>query len=63
VGRVEGARTLAHSPAVAAVRALGDAVPGLRGTGAVDTAPLARPVRPDVVATLDGSTDETEVIG
>lgn len=61
VGRVGAARTLAHSPAVAAVRALGDAVPGLRGTGAIDTAPLARPVRPDVVSTLDGAANATEV--
>jgi parallel beta-helix repeat protein len=61
VGRVDGARTLAHSPAVGAVRALGDAVPGLRGTGAVDTAPLARPVRPDVVAGLNGTANATGV--
>jgi len=61
VGQVGAARTLAHSPAIAAVRALGDAVPGLRGTGAVDTAPLARPVRPGVVAALDGPANATEV--
>jgi parallel beta-helix repeat protein len=61
VGRMDAARTLAHSPAVAAVRALGDAVPGLRGTGAVDTAPLARPVRPEVVSALDGAANATEV--
>ncbi|MFC6938898.1 NosD domain-containing protein [Salinirubellus sp. GCM10025818] len=61
VGRVGGARTLAHSPGLAAVRALGEAVPGLRGTGALDTAPLARPVRPEVVAALNRSTDATEV--
>jgi parallel beta-helix repeat protein len=61
VGQVGAARTLAHSPAIAAVRALGDAVPGLRGTGAVDTAPLARPVRPGVVAALDGPANGTEV--
>jgi parallel beta-helix repeat protein len=59
VGRVGGARTLAHSPALGAVRALGEAVPGLRGTGAVDTAPLARPVRPDVVSALEERTNAT----
>lgn len=63
VGQVGAARTLAHSPAVAAVRALGEAVPGLRGTGAIDTAPLARPVRPDIVARLNETTDGTEVTG
>lgn len=54
VHRVTGATTLAESPALAALRALQGAVPGLRATGVVDEAPLADPVRPEVLAELDG---------
>lgn len=52
VGDVSGASTLANSPALAALRALQGAVPGLRPTGVVDEAPLAEPVRPEVVANV-----------
>jgi nitrous oxidase accessory protein NosD len=45
-----GAPTLSQSPAVVALRAASDVVPGLRGTGVVDAAPRARPVRPAVLA-------------
>ncbi|MFQ3295208.1 MAG: nitrous oxidase accessory protein NosD, partial [Natrialbaceae archaeon] len=44
--------TLALSPAVNVVRWHGDHVPGLRSTGVVDTAPLAEPARPAVVANV-----------
>ncbi len=49
VGEAPGAGTLAHSPALSAVRALQGVVPGLRPTGVVDEAPRAEPVRPGVV--------------
>ncbi|WP_458207981.1 NosD domain-containing protein [Haladaptatus sp. NG-SE-30] len=52
VNDVTGARTLADSPALAAIRALQGTVPGLRPTGIVDEAPLAEPVRPAVVANV-----------
>jgi nitrous oxidase accessory protein NosD len=47
-----GIHTLALSPAVNVVRWHGDHVPGLRSTGVVDTAPLAEPARPAVVANV-----------
>jgi len=50
VDEVSGAKTLANSPALSALRALQGVVPGLRPTGVVDEAPLADPVRPAVVA-------------
>jgi nitrous oxidase accessory protein NosD len=49
VHRASGAPTLARSPAVVALRGLSDLVPGLRGTGVIDTAPLADPVRSGAV--------------
>ncbi|WP_128477159.1 NosD domain-containing protein [Halorussus pelagicus] len=45
-----GAKTLAESPALSALRALQGLVPGLRPTGVVDEAPLAEPVRPGALA-------------
>jgi nitrous oxidase accessory protein NosD/nitrous oxide reductase accessory protein NosL len=50
--RAGGIHTLALSPAVSVLRWQGNAVPGLRATGVVDTAPLAEPARPDVVANV-----------
>jgi nitrous oxidase accessory protein NosD len=55
VGRVAGAGTLARSPAVASLHALGDVLPGLQGTGVLDTRPLARPVRPAALAALNAT--------
>jgi nitrous oxidase accessory protein NosD len=51
-GRSAGAAALAESPAVAVVRGFQRAVPGLRAEGAIDPAPLARPVRPEVLERL-----------
>jgi nitrous oxidase accessory protein NosD len=45
-----GARTLARSPAVGVLRGVQSAVPGLRSTGVVDTAPRVDPARPDVLS-------------
>ena len=50
--RASGSHTLALSPAVSVLRWQGNAVPGLRATGVVDTAPLADPARPGVVANV-----------
>ena len=50
--RASGSHTLALSPAVNVLRWQGNAVPGLRATGVVDTAPLADPARPGVVANV-----------
>ncbi len=58
-GRSAGAATVAHSPAVAAMRGFQRAVPGLRAEGAIDPAPLARPVRPEVLARLGVDTGVT----
>ncbi|MFC7095863.1 NosD domain-containing protein [Halobaculum marinum] len=55
-----GAWTLAHSPAVALTRGLGGAVPGLRATGVVDTAPRLTPVRPAVLAAARANDTATE---
>ncbi|MFW6376421.1 MAG: NosD domain-containing protein [archaeon] len=52
--RASGIHTLALSPAVSVHRWQGNAVPGLRATGVVDTAPLADPTRPRVVANVTG---------
>jgi parallel beta-helix repeat protein len=56
VDRAAGARTLAHSPALAGVRVVRALVPGLGETGVVDTAPLARPVHPERVAAYRNET-------
>jgi nitrous oxidase accessory protein NosD/nitrous oxide reductase accessory protein NosL len=45
-----GARTLARSPAIGLIREVQGAVPGLRSTGVVDSAPRVRPARPEVLA-------------
>jgi nitrous oxidase accessory protein NosD len=47
-----GARTLAQSPAVGVLRGVQSAVPGLRSTGVVDTAPRVDPARPEVLAAV-----------
>jgi nitrous oxidase accessory protein NosD len=59
VDEADGAPSLARSPAIATLRALQDSVPGLRATGVLDDAPLARPVRPETLAALN-VTDTTE---
>lgn len=48
--RTAGGDTLARSPAVALLRSLQTAVPGLRSDGILDMAPLASPNRPQAVA-------------
>jgi nitrous oxidase accessory protein NosD len=53
--RADGALTLRESPAVATYRSVQNAVPGLRESGIVDRAPLARPVHPERLAELNGS--------
>jgi len=53
VGRTAGASVLAQSPATMARRTVRDTLPGLQATGAVDARPLAGPVRPDVLATVN----------
>jgi nitrous oxidase accessory protein NosD len=58
VGRVPGAETLARSPAVAGLRTLQEAVPGLRSRGAVDLAPSVSPGRPTVVERLNATRPE-----
>ena len=47
-----GAASLAHAPAVGAIREFQSQVPGLRGSSVIDPAPLARPVRPGVLEDL-----------
>jgi parallel beta-helix repeat protein len=61
VDSTPGAWTLAQSPAVEVVRRVQSTVPGLRAAGVVDTAPRARPVRPETLATARGTANETEV--
>ena len=51
-----GARTLARSPALALLRSLEGAVPGLRTTGIVDTAPRVEPARPAALAAARNAT-------
>lgn len=48
-----GAATLARSPAVGAIREFQTRVAGLRGSSVLDPAPLAEPVRPEVLADLE----------
>ncbi len=55
VDDVTGAKTLADSPALSALRALQGLVPGLRPTGVVDEAPLAEPVRPGALGDATGA--------
>jgi nitrous oxidase accessory protein NosD len=57
--RSAGAATLADSPAVTVMRGFQRAVPGLRAEGAIDPAPLSRPVRPDILARLGVETGVT----
>jgi len=56
-----GAWTLARSPAVGLSRGLQDAVPGLRATGVIDTAPRTEPVRPGALAAARAMDDPEEV--
>jgi parallel beta-helix repeat protein len=53
--RGTGAPTLARAPALELVRELQQTMPGLRFGGAVDEAPRATPVHPDVLARLDNT--------
>ena len=46
------ARTLADSPAAQSLSAIRDTSPGLRGGDVIDTAPLAAPAQPEVLADL-----------
>ncbi|MFB6082758.1 MAG: right-handed parallel beta-helix repeat-containing protein [Halorientalis sp.] len=51
----EWALSLRESPAVTLLRSVRDRLPGLRASGVVDTAPLAEPVRPTVLARVNGT--------
>jgi nitrous oxidase accessory protein NosD len=51
-----GSHTLAHSPAVTALRQFQQAAPGLRESTIVDPAPLAEPANPDRLDALNEST-------
>jgi len=51
---VPGTVTLAASPAVSALDAVRDTTPGMREGNVLDTAPLSEPVRPEVLAELEG---------
>jgi len=55
---VPGAWTLAASPAMAAVRGVQSAVPGLRSAGVVDAAPRVGPTRPAVLASVRANVTE-----
>jgi parallel beta-helix repeat protein len=50
-----GARTVAGSPALSALRQVQSSVPGLRSAGVVDTAPLAAPANPELVARVNAT--------
>lgn len=50
--RTDGAITLSASPGARALAAIRDTSPGLRRGNIVDTAPLTRPVRPDVITAV-----------
>jgi parallel beta-helix repeat protein len=54
--RVDGAVTLAESPAAKSLAAIRGQSPGLRQGEIVDTAPLAAPARPDVLADVRAET-------
>ncbi|MEF8900991.1 MAG: NosD domain-containing protein [Halovenus sp.] len=57
--RVDGAVTLAASPARRALNAVRDTTPGMRSGEVVDTAPLSDPVNPGILAELEASDDQT----
>ncbi|WP_336036727.1 NosD domain-containing protein [Halobacterium yunchengense] len=61
VDTVPGAWTLAQSPSVEVVRRVESTVPGLRAAGVVDTAPRARPARPEALAAVRDGANSTEV--
>ncbi|MFB6179713.1 MAG: NosD domain-containing protein [Halorientalis sp.] len=51
----DGMLTLRDSPAVGMIRSVQDAVPGLRESGIVDSAPLARPVHPQALDSVNAT--------
>ncbi len=57
--RVDGAVTLAASPARRALNAVRDTTPGMRSGEVVDGAPLSDPANPERLAELDTSDDPT----
>jgi len=57
VGEARAAEVLARSPALLAIRRLQRQVAGLQGSGIVDPAPLAAPVRPQRVDQLEEAYD------
>jgi nitrous oxidase accessory protein NosD/nitrous oxide reductase accessory protein NosL len=59
VGRVSYVKTVAHSPTVTALRQLQQFVPGLRKGGVVDPAPVADPIRDDVVQRVRQTSNRT----
>lgn len=59
INRVAGTPTLAHSPALVALRELQDVVPGLRATGVVDAAPRVTPANPDALRSLNATATPT----
>ncbi len=61
--RTEGALTLAESPAARGLSELRGTTPGLRSGSVVDTAPLAEPVNPDVLAELEAEQQDEDADG
>jgi nitrous oxidase accessory protein NosD len=55
IAAAPGAWTLAAAPAMASVRGVQDAVPGLRGAGVVDVGPRVAPARPAVLERVRGN--------
>lgn len=60
LGRTAGTATLARSPAVAALRSLTDAVPGLRTGGVVDISPRSTPANPELLERVNGTPETND---
>jgi nitrous oxidase accessory protein NosD len=59
---VPDVHVVARSPAVGLLRSQASQMPGLRPQGVVDIAPLASPVRPNVLATVAATADAPPVV-
>ena len=59
---VPDVHVLGRSPAVGLLRSQATAMPGLRPQGVMDVAPLASPVRPDVLATVTATVNADPVV-
>jgi parallel beta-helix repeat protein len=55
--RIRAAATLRSAPSVRGIRALRGTIPGLRSASIVDTAPLAEPANPDLLADARNGSD------